>query len=370
MTPAVPSIAHVRLRNQWIDAPARGQPAAVVKRLVAVQSQDFAGAKWALGLRLRESSEKLVEQAFNEGKILRTHVLRPTWHFVLPEDIRWLLELTGPRVLSANAGMERKAGLDAATFRRAEQVMAKALHGGIQMTRDELRVLLRGAGLDTEHEFRFAYVLMHAELKGLICSGPRRGKQFTYALLDERAPAGRKRSREEALAELTRRYFVSRGPATPHDLSKWSGLALTDVRHGLEAGGGGVRREMFNGKEYWSGEPVRPTRFAASAHLLSVFDEYLSSYRGHDAIAPEKFSRQLRAFGNALTGIILIAGNVVGTWKRQMTNTHAKITLELLQRISHDEREEIVLAAGRYASFHGVTASLTWTTSTSTSSRH
>jgi hypothetical protein len=301
-----------------------------------------------------------VEQAFNEGKILRTHVLRPTWHFVLPEDIRWLLELTGRRVEAANAGMQRKAGLDAATFRKAEKVLIKALGGGMQLTRDELRAALKEAGLDTEHEFRFAYVLMHAELKGLICSGPRRGKQFTYALLDERAPVGRKHSRDQALEELTRRYFLSRGPATAHDFSKWSGLTLADIRRGLKAAGGTLHRELFEGKEYWSGEPVRPRRFAARAHLLSVFDEYVSSYKGHTAIAPEIISRRLRAFGNVLTGIIVVDGMVVGTWKRQLTNDNAHLRLALFRRVAGDEREAVMQAAERYARFHGVKAALTW----------
>lgn len=370
MTLTLDRIAHGRLLNQWIDAPARGEPAEVVKRLVAVQSQDFAGAKWALGLRLRGANEKLVEEAFNDGRILRTHVLRPTWHFVLPEDIRWLLELTGPRVLSANAGMERKAGLDAATFRRAEQVMQRAMGGGKHLTRDELRAALRGTGLDTQHEFRFAYVLMHAELTGLICSGPRRGKQFTYALLDESAPSGRRRSRDEALAELTRRFFVSRGPATAQDLAKWSGLTLADVRRGLEAAGGALQRESFEGKEYWSGPPVRSKRSVNRAHLLSVFDEYLSSYKGHSAIAPEHISRQLRAFGNALTGIIVVDGTVVGTWKRTLTNDTAKMTLDVLKRVVGEEREAVVQAAERYARFHGVKAALTWSGPGRISARH
>ena len=159
-------------------------------------------------------------------------MLRPTWHFVLPRDIRWLLELTGPRVRALNAGMQRKAGLDAAVFRKAEQVLGAALSAGKYLARDELRIELNRAGLRTEGEFRFAYLLMHAELDGLICSGPRRGKQFTYALLDERAPTARTHDREQALVELTRRYFGSRGPATAHDFAKWSGLTVADARRG------------------------------------------------------------------------------------------------------------------------------------------
>ncbi len=356
LTPS--SIAGQRLRNQWIDAPARGEAAAVVEQLVAVQAQDYAGAKWALGLRLRGSDEKQIEKAFNEGQILRTHLLRPTWHFVLPRDIRWLLELTGPRVAALNAGMQRKAGLDAAVFRKAERVLSAALSGGTHLTRDELRIELKRAGLRTEGEFRFAYLLMHAEVVGLICSGPRRGKQFTYALLDERAPAARTYDREQALVELTRRYFLSRGPATPHDFAKWSGLTLADARLGLEHLRRHLHKELFEGQEYWFGEPVKSTRMASPGHLLSVFDEYVSSYKGHSSIAPDEISRRLRAFGNALTGIMVLGGIVVGTWKRVLTQHEAIFKLDPFRRLATDERLAIAVAADRYAEFHGVEARL------------
>jgi hypothetical protein len=356
MTPSPSSIAHVRLRNQWIDAPARGDAAVVVERLVAVQSQDYAGAKWALGLRLRGSTEAQIESAFNAGNILRTHVLRPTWHFVLPQDIRWLLELTGPRVQAANAGMYRKAGLDAAAFRKADAVFLKALDGRQYLTREELRGALQRAGIGTEGEFRFTYVLMHAELEGLICSGPRRGKQFTYGLLEERAPGARKRSRDRALAELTRRYFISRGPATAHDFAKWSGLTVADARQGLEGVRRWLQRESFEGQEYWFGEPTKASRLAAPAHLLSVYDEYFSSYRGHGAIAANEISRRLQALGNALTGIIVMDGTAAGTWKRILTKDAPVFKLDPFRRLARHERQAITEAAERYARFHGMQA--------------
>lgn len=354
MTLSLPRIAQLRLRNQRIDAPVRAGPSAVVERLVAVQSQDYAGAKWALGLRMRESSEAQIEQAFHDGQILRTHVLRPTWHFVLPQDIRWLLELTGPRVQAANAGMQLKAGLDAGTFRKTEEVFARALGGRQYLTRDELRMALNRAGIRTEGEFRFAYLLMHAESQGLICSGPRRGKQFTYALLDERVPPRRKRSRDEALAELTRRYFASRGPATEHDFAKWSGLTLADARHGLEAVRRHLHKELFDDSEYWFGEPAKSVRPVPRAHLLSVFDEYISSYKGHTAIAPEEISRRLRAFGNAVTGILVLDGIVLGTWKRELTKHSATFKFDAFRRLTGEQRQAMTMAAERYAQFHGV----------------
>src|SRR6266702_3694762 len=220
-----PNIAHQRLHNQLITQQTFEKAGDVVKWLGAVQAQDYAAAKWALGLRMQNSTDEI---------ILRTHVMRPTWHFVLPADIRWMLALTAPRVLATIAYYDRTLGLDDTVFTHTNTVLAKALQGGKQLTRDELASVLQQAGIATDNLQRTGHVLMHAELDGIICSGARRGKQFTYALLDERTPQARTLDRGEALAEFARRYFTSRGPATLQDFVWWSGLTVADARTGLE----------------------------------------------------------------------------------------------------------------------------------------
>ena len=175
-----------------------------------------------------------VEQAFNDGQILRTHVLRPTWHFVAPEDIRWLLALSAPRIHAANAYYYRQAGLDAKTFAKSCAMIHRALEGGKTLTRAELAVHLKRAKVPADG-LKLAYLMMHAELEGVICSGPRRGKQFTYALLDERVPATKPKTRDEALAELARRYFASHGPATVRDFAWWSGLTVKDAQQAIDS---------------------------------------------------------------------------------------------------------------------------------------
>jgi hypothetical protein len=235
-------IPRERLSHQRIDGRALEQPVDVVRWLVASQAQDFAGAKWSVGLRTEAANDAAVERAFNEGAILRTHMMRPTWHFVTQEDIRWMLALTAPRVHAVNASRYRQLGLDAATLTKAVTTMTRALEGGHELTRDELRAALARARIGTDGQ-RMAYILMHAELEAAICSGARRGKQFTYALLDERAPRARVLSREDALAELGARYFASRGPATVQDFAKWSGLTL-EARRGLEAAAPKLRRHV------------------------------------------------------------------------------------------------------------------------------
>ena len=192
-------IAYQRLHNQLITQQKFEKADEVVKWLCAVQAQDYAAAKWALGLRMQNATDAFIEQAFTDGTILRTHILRPTWHFVLPADIRWMLALTAPRIIAASAYYYRTLGLDDTVFSHSHVVLAKALQGGKQLTRPELMSVLQQACIVTDDLQRFTYIIMRAELDGIICSGGRRGKQFTYALLDERAPQARTLDREEAL---------------------------------------------------------------------------------------------------------------------------------------------------------------------------
>src|SRR5579859_6568453 len=201
-------IAHQRLLNQHIAGAPFEKPVDAVQWLVAVQAQDYAAAKWAVGLRLQCATDDDIEQAFASGAILRTHLMRPTWHFVTPADIRWMLMLTAPRVLATIAYYDRTLELDGATLLRSNHALVKALEGGKQLTRTELAPALQQAGIACNNLQRLGHIIMHAELDGIICSGARRGKQFTYALLDERVPQSRTLDREEALAEFARRYFT------------------------------------------------------------------------------------------------------------------------------------------------------------------
>ena len=232
VTAAAFHLVRERLRNQSLAVSRLRTPGEVVAWLGAAQAQDYAGAKWALGLRAKGLTDAAVEQAFDEGAILRTHILRPTWHFVAPADIRWMLALSAPRVHAVNAYAYRTFELDAAVLARSRAALERALAGGRQLTRLELAKVLQRAGVQADGP-RLAHVMMHAELDAVICSGARRGKQFTYALLEERAPRAKVLPRDEALAELTRRYFASHGPATLRDYVWWSGLTARDARAGM-----------------------------------------------------------------------------------------------------------------------------------------
>jgi hypothetical protein len=354
------NIAHQRLQNQHLIKPALKDPAKVVEILGAVQSQDFAGAKWALSMRLKENTtDETIEQAFSEGKILRTHVLRPTWHFLAPADIRWILELTAPRVHAMNAYYYRQLELDKAVFQKSNKVIVKALEGNNHLTRVELGSALKKAGV-IANNLRLTYLMMYPELEGIICSGPRRGKQFTYALLDERAPSVTALKRDEALAKLIERYFTTRGPATLHDFTWWSGLTLADAKRGIEMVESGFTQVSIEGKNYWHAKSM--TRAKASpplAHLLPNYDEYFIGFKDRNAMG-EVIRRSNTPVSNSafLAHLITIDGQLVGGWKRTLEKNKVTINLTPVVKLSKIENQSIINAADRFGKFLGLTVQI------------
>lgn len=350
MTPA--DIASLRLWNQHLLQADFSRPQEVVDWLVAVQSQDYTGAKWSVGQRMTTATDAVLDEAFNTGAILRTHVLRPTWHFVAPADIRWLLMLTAPRVHAVNGTMYRQIGLDEAMLGQSAAIITQALQGGNALTRDALRDHLRQAGLDTSNLLRVTYIVMWAELEQIICSGPRQGKQFTYMLMDERVPAAAPLTYDEALTELSRRYFRSRGPATPADFAKWSGLTLSEARNGLEAVKNEFAQVEAGGQVYYLPPTSLPiTAAAPRAFLLSIYDEMISSYKDRSAIGEAEVGLKLLSMGNALTHIVLLEGQIVGTFRRELKTKQAVLELNLFRAVTPREDEAIVAAADQYSTF-------------------
>src|SRR6266568_1460947 len=345
-------IAHQRLHNQLITQPMFEKPGDVVQWLGAVQAQDYAAAKWALGLRLQDVTDNDIEQAFADGAILRTHVMRPTWHFVSPADIRWVLALTAPRVNALNAQYYRRLELDDATFTRSNAALAKALRGGKQLTRSQLVPVLQQAGIATDNILRFTYIIMRAELDGIICSGARRGKQFTYALLDERAPQARTLDRDEALYELAGRYFTSHGPATLQDFVWWSGLTVADARTGLEMVTSQLMHEVIDSQTYWRSASTPPANdLSQIVYLLPNFDEYTVGYTDRSAIIDASDAEKFNTRGNVLNPIIVLNGRVVGTWKRTMNKDAVILTPSLFTPLNEAETRALDESANRYGTF-------------------
>jgi len=322
------NIVHQRLDNQKLSSSELKKPADVVRWLGAVQAQDFEGAKWALALRMRSATKAAIEKAYNEGKILRTHLMRPTWHFVAADDIRWLLELTAPRVNIKAGPYYRKYELGSAIFKRSNKALTNALRGGKHLTRPALKAVLNQAGVAVDDPIRLVQVLLRAELDGVICSGPIVGKHITYALLEERVPAAKPLERDEALAKLTRRYFTSHGPATLQDFTWWSGLTVADARRGVAL----VDRQLR------ATQSAQKSKY--SAHFLPAFDEYLVAYK----------DREQGLLGPA----VIVDGRIAGTWKRTIDKAAVTIVFSPSRALKTADRLAIASAADRYGAFVGL----------------
>jgi hypothetical protein len=345
-------VCRSRLAGQFLTAPGPSRANAVVRALGAVQAQDYAGAKWALGQRTRTLTDTDVEREFEAGDILRTHVLRPTWHFVSPSDIRWMLALTGPRVCAAMAHYNRKLELDRSVFRRSNAVLTRALRDGKCLTRAELRTALDRAGVEVGSGQRLGHLMMQGELDGVLCSGPRRGKQFTYALLDERAPMTTPLDRDEALLELTRRYFTTRGPATTHDFAWWSGLTLTDVKRGIDLAGKQLERVTLGEGIYWRFASTSKPPRKSTAHLLPNYDEYFIGHRDRSVIAQHLGDTSAVTGGNALISyVVIVDGQLVGTWRRRIEKDRVVVTVDPLTHLSATERARVAAAANGFGKF-------------------
>ena len=355
------AIAHRRLQNQQLVRPNPTQTFTTAQSLVrwmgAVQAQEYERSKWGIALRTAGLSSLDLDRALAEGHLIRTHVMRPTWHFVSPDDLRWMLMLTGPRVNALSAYYYRKFGLDDALFARSHNALTKALSGGKQLTRTELLGALQQAGIDTQGVLRLGYLLMRAELDAVICSGGLRGKQFTYALVDERVPNIKPLSYDAARAELVRRYFTSHGPATAQDFVWWSGLTMADTKAGLADNARSLIEEHIGGITYWRAdlpfEPPKPED-GPIAHLLPTYDEFLLSYKDRRVSIdprPETASAQNNPVFDAS---IVINGKRVGLWQRTFKGKTVIIKKRPIVTWSPAETQAIDEAAQRYADFAGL----------------
>ncbi|QXJ25662.1 winged helix DNA-binding domain-containing protein [Actinomadura graeca] len=340
------------------------QPAAfagaadVVGWFGALQSQDYHPAKWAVAQRLGTGvTDAGLDRVFDDGGILRTHVLRPTWHFVAPADLRWLLGLTAPRVHALNAYPYRRSELDGPLLRRSTDLIADAVAGGNHLTRTEVAALLARHGIAAAG-FRLGYILMHAELERVICSGPLRGRQHTYALLEERVPQAPHLEREAALAELVRRYFTGHGPATVKDLAWWSSLTRADISAGLSLAAETLESIDIGGVTYWSapGEAPAPAP-SPSVRLLQGYDEFIVGYR------QSKHLLDLAGLASAASeetslpnGVILVDTQVTGRWKRTVRAGGVAVEAALYRPFDAAETAALQAAADELGAFLGVRA--------------
>lgn len=349
MSPTETLVRH-RMRNQKLVTSGLRRPEQVVTWLGAMQAQEYAVAKWGVGQRANGLTDTMVEQAVTDARILRTHILRPTWHFVPAVDIRWMLSLSAPRVHAVSGYQYRTLELDPKTLVRGTRVIERALGGGTHLTRQELKTALQRAGIATDGQ-RLAYLAMYAELEAVICSGPRRGKQSTYALVAERVPHAKMRPRDEALAELTRRYFTSHGPATIKDFVWWSGLTTADAKRGIAMVRPALVQEAIAERIFWSAPSRGAAEVAGGAHLLPMYDEYLIAYKDRHLVAVENATSPDAQPHDIFAHYLVIDGRLAGTWRQTETSRSIALKLQPYHRLTKTAAGAAAAAAERYARF-------------------
>ena len=353
-------IVRRRLTSQRISGAGASTPEEVVRGLGAMQAQEYPVAKWSIGMRTAGgSSDTALDQALSDGLILRTHILRPTWHFVLPADVRWMQQLTAPRVQARMALYQRRLGLDEAIHQDTNSALLKILEDGKRLTRREILPLLRDRGITVDGE-RLGHLMMRAELDLLVCSGGLKGKQHTYALLDELVPAASPIPREEALAELTRRYFTSHGPATATDFAWWSGLTMADVRRGLELVGRQLESAVVAERTYWFASiPLALADPSPTAHLMQGYDEFIIGYsQSRDLLDLASLYTTAPALETLPLHAVLLDGQVVARWRRLPAPKSTVIHVRLGTSLAPPEFDALKRGVDRYARFLDVPLSL------------
>jgi hypothetical protein len=345
-------IPAMRLSAQAIGGDRFKTPQQVVSWMGAMQAQDFNMAKWAIGIRMAKGTEHLIDAALSSGKIIRTHVLRPTWHFVSPADIRWMLDLSRARIQSQIKTRQKQLGLTPALLNKANTLLEKSLSNQNHLTRDELIALFNKSKIPT-NDSRASHIFFAAELEGLICSGKSKNKKLTYALLNERVPRHKKITREEALAKLAGKYFSSHGPASIADFSWWSGLSLTEAKKAAEMCRKQLAGEKIGSTEYWFSRDADNPTSNPSIILLPAFDEFIISYKDRSAVIPTDVSKKIISNNGIFWPVILLNGKIAGLWSRVNGNKEILIKTEFFGKLPAKSASLLKEALETYSHFAG-----------------
>lgn len=321
----------------------------MVGRLGGVQAQDLPMALWAVGIRLPHSTVATIEAAINRGAIIRTHLLRPTWHLAAAADLRWMLALTAPQILGAVKTRHEQLGLTPAVLKKSFVVLEKALRGGTHLTREDMIAALGRARIATAGGCA-SHLFIYAEAEGLICSGAMKNGKPTFALLEERVPRADPLPKEEALARLAGRYFSGHGPATLQDFIWWSGLPVGQARQALASVHRDLGSETIASTTYWFSRSLSvPPSASDSVNLLPAFDEFLIGYKDRLASLPRQNHHKAVSNNGIFRPIIVVNGRIIGTWRKSAKAAAA--VLNFFERPDKSVRALIDEAAARYGRF-------------------
>lgn len=344
-------ISNNRLFSQQIADTKFNAVKDIVGWMGAMQAQDYEMVKWAIGIRLLNTTGQTIETAISNGEVIRTHLLRPTWHLVSADDISWMLGLTAPKIKNSLRSRHRELELSEAVFSKSNGIIEKALQGGEHLTRQALIVEFEKAGIDTTDN-RVSHLLLRAELDGIVCSGASRGGKQTYALLEERVPKTKPLTKVEALAKLARKYFASHYPATIQDFIWWSGLSVGNAKQALETIKSDFTSEIISSQLYWFPHfsSIR-RRIQESVYLLPAYDEFLISYKDRSASLPFRSKNKTVSNNGIFRPVIVVNGQVAGIWKRAIKKDKVLVETEMFDQPGKTTKSLIEKAAIQYGQF-------------------
>jgi hypothetical protein len=341
-----------RLDSQRLGAARFSSPVQAVAWLCGVQAQDYRWAKWSVGLRLGACREEHVERALQERQIVRTWLFRGTLHFVAAVDLGWLNALLAPGIIQGNARRYGQLGLDNAAFSSSQSILQRAIEANGPLTRSEIKNLFEKHGVSAEGQ-QLPYLLQRASLDRLICHGPLRSSEPTFALISEWLGAIAILDRVEALGLLADRYFSSHGPATLQDFIWWSGLNAREARHALESALT-LSKLKVGDVEYWAaGEPLSAGE-AVNAHLLPPFDDYLLGYKDRSLVLDAIFAKRVNAGGGMPKPTLLLGGKTAGVWSHASKVHELLVTIQSFRQLEQGWGEQIAEAADELSRFLSV----------------
>ncbi len=347
------NIAAKRLQSLHIAGSKFDTPEEVVRWMGAVQAQDYGQAVWAVAVRMKKPSLAAVEKAIVDHKIVLTWPMRGTIHFVPAEDARWMVETLSYKKAMKPRWHQRLLEIDETMLAKAREVVVAELKAGERRSRPQLMELFESNGLATGQQRGYLYISHLAE-SGVICQGPLEGKQQTFVLLDEWTKPV-KMERNEAIAELAQRYFMSHGPATIYDFANWTGLGVTEAKKGLEAAKYTLSAEQHDGKEYWMSKEVAAHLHPPTGlYLLPGFDEFILGYKDRTAVLDADHMRYIVPGSNGVfRPMIVLNGRVVGTWARTVKKATVELSFLVFPEFTVDA-DELKEVAKTYADFLGL----------------
>ncbi|MEN0084785.1 MAG: winged helix DNA-binding domain-containing protein [Leifsonia sp.] len=353
-------LLRMRRLAQAIDGPREPGPAAVARRMLAVQGQDFAAGCWALALRSEAARQSDVLAALDAGTVIRSWPMRGTLHFVPPEDLRWMLSVTMDRLVAGLGRRQEQLGLTAADFAHAADVVTGVLSGGRSIGRADLMEVWERAGIATTGQ-RGYHLIYYLAQTGLLCWGPvvfagNGNPSQALVLLDEWAPAPPRLDPDEAISRYLLRYLAGHGPATVRDFVWWIKGTVGGAKTARAVLGDALTMLEVDGVEYLVTAELADRAAATPAtraereavQLLPAFDEYLLGYQDRSPILDERHFELIVPGGNGVFQPIIVAGGrVVGTWRRD----NGRAVPQPFGELSAARRTRLERAATAYARY-------------------